>query len=98
MLIRARQAGDTAINVGVDYVGGKGFVGAAGSDAYDDKAHGSHLDFSLSYSQITSVSTTGKWIVLIAGGTQYSVKLSDEAEAADRAAKIRQIMQDKGGT
>ncbi|MCL2170938.1 MAG: hypothetical protein FWB71_02195 [Defluviitaleaceae bacterium] len=77
------------ISVEDESVRGKGQVGAIGADLHNPDTISNLADFRLSYSQITSVSTSGDYLTIVAGASQYLIK-SPNAQSA--ATKIQRNM------
>ena len=75
---------NSAINVEMDYISGRGYVGAIGKDAYDPEGGTNIGNFHLSYDQITSINANGDWITIIAAGSQYQLKMNNAGGIAAR--------------
>ena len=81
---KASQANKSEISLGNDFVTGAGFVGDVSLNVaslyMEDKA--SFMQFTLPYEKITSVSTEGEYLNIIAGSAKYMIKTQNPAPLA----------------
>ena len=86
-MVKSAEAGkNSEIEIKDDHIRGKGCVGAIGQDALDLNAHTSIGSFHFTYEQITSVGVDSGWLIIVAAGAQYSLKLPN---AEDIKVKIQ---------
>jgi len=85
---RTATAGkNSTIKVEDNCISGKGYVGAIGKSPIDAD-HGVNVgNFYLTYDQITSVNASSGWIIIIAAGLQYSLKLPNSESVASEIQK-----------
>ena len=79
---RVAQASKSEINVEMDCVRGKGFVGAIGAGVFDVGKAPTFSNFHLTYDQIATVTANGDWLTFVAAGSQYAVKTPNAASLA----------------
>ena len=71
----ATAESNSEIKVENDHVHGKGYVGAIGKSVLDADHGVSVGNFHLTYGEMTSVSTSNGWLIIIAAGSQYTLKV-----------------------